>query len=274
MSDSFERRAFLGALPGMALFAVAGRTPVALGAPPGPESPGPESPGPEFPAQEPAIVREAVVAAHGNLARIKELVTARPALARAGWDWGFGDWETALDGASHMGNRPIAELLIANGARPTIYTAAMLGQLAVVKGLIESTPGVQRNRGPHGISLLAHARAGGTVAADVARYLASLGDADPRYMNLPLGEDEAAILGVYAFGADPSQRLTIAKSGRGGLTIQRAGMIERPLFHQGNLVFNPAGAEAVRIRIEFVERKATKLIVQDGASTVDAARLS
>jgi hypothetical protein len=201
-------------------------------------------------------------------------VTARPALARAAWDWGFGDWETALDGASHVGNRPIAEFLIANGARPTIYTAAMLGQLGVVKGLVDAIPGVQRNRGPHGITLLAHARNGGPGAADVVRYLESLGDADPRYTNLPVPEaDESAILGDYAFGADPSQRFTIARNARGGLTIQRAGLVERPLFHQGELAFIPAGAEAVRIRIETRDRKGERLIVADGGVTIEAVRV-
>ena len=268
MSEDFTRRAFLSIVPGAAILSAATQaTPQPAANPP--------STGAAFPSQEAAIVKEAVVAAHGNVARITALVTARPALARAAWDWGFGDWETALDGASHVGNRPIAELLIANGARPTIYTAAMLGQLSVVKGLVESLPGVQRNRGPHGITLLAHARAGGPPAAEVARYLESLGDADPRYVNLPLAEgQEAAILGAYSFGSDPSQRLSIARAARGGLTIQRTGAIERPLFHQGGFVFNPAGAEAVRIRIDIVDGRAVRLIVQDGEAMVEAARVS
>jgi hypothetical protein len=269
MSDDFARRQFLTLLPAVSVFAF---DPVRSH--PGLVSP--ESlPEPGFPGQEPAIVKEAVVAAHGNLARIKELVAARPALARAAWDWGFGDWETALDGASHVGNRPIAELLIANGARPTIYTAAMLGQLAVVRGLIDMMPGVQRNRGPHGITLLAHARAGGAAAADVVRYLESLGDADLRYTNVPLDDAETgAIAGAYSFGPDAADRLTVAKSARGGLTIQRSGMVERPLFHQGGLVFNPAGAEAVKIRVEMTARRARRLVVEDGATVVEAMRVS
>ena len=53
-----------------------------------------------FPQNAPAMVREAVVAAHGNVKRLRELVDARPALARAAYDWGFGDWETPIDAAS------------------------------------------------------------------------------------------------------------------------------------------------------------------------------
>ena len=48
-------------------------------------------------------------------------VTRPPAsaLACATLDWGFGDWETALGAASHVGRPEIAEYLIANGAEPT-----------------------------------------------------------------------------------------------------------------------------------------------------------
>ena len=76
-----------------------------------------------FPQHDPAVVREVVQVSHGNLERVKELVGARPALARVSWDWGFGDWETPIDAASHVGHRPIAEFLMTNGARPTISTA-------------------------------------------------------------------------------------------------------------------------------------------------------
>ena len=61
-----------------------------------------------FPAHPPELVREMVIVAHFDLQRVRELVEARPALARAAMDWGFGDWEDALGAASHMGNRAIA----------------------------------------------------------------------------------------------------------------------------------------------------------------------
>jgi len=221
-----------------------------------------------FPAQDPELIKEIVTVAHGNLARVKELVTARPALARASWDWGYGDWETPIDAASHVGNRPIAEFLIANGARPTVFTAVMLGQLATVKSLIEATPGLQRMRGPHGLTMMAHARAGGTGAADVLKYLESLGDADPRYPDLPLTDDEqSAIAGDYSFGGGTGDRLIVAKGPR-GFTIQRPGGSPRNLFHQGGLMFLPAGAEAVRIEIRLAPEKS--LTVRDGALAVVA----
>jgi hypothetical protein len=260
---SHSRRAFLNVAPAMALVP-------SLGLQQAPQ----QEVRPTFPAHDPEVVREMVTVSHGNLARVKELVTARPALARAGWDWGFGDWETAIDAASHVGNRPIAEFLIANGARPTIYTAAMFGQLAVVKGLVESIPGVQRNRGPHGITLLAHAKVGGATAAEVVRYLEALGDADPRYTNLPLTDgDQSAIAGDYAFGAGPADRFRVSKNTRGDLTIARTGMVERNLFHQGGLVFNPSGAEAVKIWFDVTDGRARKLMLEDGAAVINAARI-
>src|SRR3954464_1946304 len=181
MFRSISRRVFLGLVPAV---------PFAVRQSPPASSPPAAGLSPAFPAHEPDAVKEVVTVAHGNLARVKELVSARPALARASWDWGYGDWETPIDAASHVGNRPIAEYLIANGARPTVFTAVMLGQLEIVKALIAATPGVQRTRGPHGLTFAAHARAGGPAAADVLKYLDALGDADPRYTDLPLSEAE------------------------------------------------------------------------------------
>ena len=260
MVRSLSRRRFLGAAPAV---------PFLFGQPPT----FPSAPGTSFPAHDPEQVREVVGASHGNLARVKELVTARPALARVSWDWGYGDWETPIDAASHVGNRPIAELLIANGARPTIFTAAMMGQLAIVKGWIESMPGLQRTRGPHGITMVAHARAGGAAAADVLKYLESLGDADPRYTDLPLTDaEQATIVGDYTFGAGATERLKVSKNTRGIFTIARTGGTERNLFHQGGLVFNPAGAEAVRIRFDVTDSRAHGLTIEDGAVVTRAQR--
>lgn len=260
MSVSISRRGFLGSVPA-ATFLFSPQPPAA-------------GPGAGFPAHEPGVVREVVGASHANLARVKELVTARPALARVSWDWGYGDWESPIDAASHVGNRPIAEFLLGHGARPTIFTAAMMGQLAIVKGWIESMPGVQRNRGPHGLTLVAHARAGGAPAAEVLKYLESLGDADPRYTNLRLTDAEyAAIAGDYAFGSGATERFTLAKNTRGVPTIARAAGNEQILFHQGGLVFNPAGAEAVKIRFELAGGKPDALVVEDGPLVIRAKRV-
>src|SRR5262245_55160463 len=171
----------------------------------------PADPPDVFPTQDPAVVREMVGVAHGNVKRVKELVERQQTLAKAAWDWGFGDWESALGAASHVGNREIAEYLLANGARPSIFSATMLGQLDVVKAFIDASPGVQRIHGPHSITLLAHARAGGEKAKPVFQYLEKIGDADPRIESPALTDEEAAApVGTYSYGASPSAVITIA----------------------------------------------------------------
>jgi hypothetical protein len=126
------------------------------------------------PAIEGSLVREFVVAAHGDLDKTKALLAERPALLNATWDWGGGDFETGLGGASHMGNRAIAEFLISQGARMDIFAAAMLGELEIVRAMASAFPGIENSKGPHSIPLLEHARKGGEAAEPVLRYLTGL----------------------------------------------------------------------------------------------------
>jgi hypothetical protein len=201
-----------------------------------------------YPTQQPELVREMVLVSHFNLARVRELVEARPSLAKASWDWGFGDWESALGAASHVGNKPIAEYLISKGARPSLFSATMLGQLEVVKAFVAAQPGVQRIRGPHSIPLLAHARAGGEAARPVLEYLQSLKDADAD-PPIPLPEaDIARLPGTYIFGLTTNQQIEITADNKGLLTWTRKGGTGRGLFHLGDRTFHPMGAASVRIR--------------------------
>lgn len=124
-------------------------------------------------ALEAALVQEFVGNAHGNFARVKELLEQEPALINATWDWGGGDFETALGAASHMGNKQIANYLLEHGARLDLFAAAMLGKLDVVKAALEAYPEMVNTPGPHGIPLIVHAEAGGTDAKAVLDYLES-----------------------------------------------------------------------------------------------------
>jgi hypothetical protein len=218
-----------------------------------------------FPTQPPELVREIVTVAHFDLKRVKELVEARPSLARAAWDWGFGDWEDGLGAASHMGNRPIAEYLISQGARPSLFSAAMLGQLEVVKTFLAAQPGIQRIRGPHSISLLAHAKAGGEGARGVFEYLQALGGADAEPQAAVSEEDATSVRGTYVFGVGASQQIEVTVE-RGQVTWTRKGAIGRPLFHLGNRIFNPSGAAAVRIG--FTETAGTMVMTITDADLV------
>ena len=123
------------------------------------------------PALEPEAVRAFVVAGHSDLDAVREALAAEPALLNASWDWGGGDWETALGGAAHMGEREIALYLLERGARLDVFAAAMLGYVDVVRALIRAQPEVREARGPHGIPLLAHAEIGGEPAREVVELL-------------------------------------------------------------------------------------------------------
>ena len=223
---------------------------------------------PAFPAQHPDLVREVVGAAHGNIARLRELVGRQQTLAEATYDWGFGDWETCLGGASHIGHRECAEYLIANGAHVTIFSAAMLGQLDVVKAFLAASPGVQRVRGPHDITLMRHAVAGGAPAKAVVDYLTSVGGADEQLPRQPLSAEEMQKLtGSYVeAGREPA---TIAITNN-NLTFGMAGR-SRALRHLGSLEFAPAGA--AHVRIAFAESGgATTLTVHDPDVVLRATR--
>lgn len=120
------------------------------------------------------LVQEFVGNAHGDLNRVKELLGQESGLINATWDWGGGDFETALGAASHMGRRDIAEFLLEHGARLDIFAAAMLGKLDIVKAALSAYPDAIKTPGPHGIPLIAHAQAGGKEAKSVLEYLKSL----------------------------------------------------------------------------------------------------
>lgn len=126
------------------------------------------------PALELTLVQEFVGKAHADLEGVKQLLAQEPALINSAWDWGAGDWETGLGAAAHMGRRDIALYLLENGARLDLFAAAMLGDLDIVKATLETYPQAINILGPHNISLLAHAQAGGNDALQVYEYLKSL----------------------------------------------------------------------------------------------------
>jgi hypothetical protein len=126
------------------------------------------------PALEPSLVEEFVRKAHGDLARVQALHAMEPALVNACWDWGGGDFESALGAAAHTGRKEIANFLLAKGARLDLFAAAMLGKLGIVKAVISAFPEAIRTPGAHGIPLIAHAKLGGEDARAVLEFLEGL----------------------------------------------------------------------------------------------------
>ncbi|MEL6329126.1 MAG: hypothetical protein AAFR38_05655 [Planctomycetota bacterium] len=249
---AYDRRRFLGLVPAAGLAAVAGATAgpalaQPYGGPPTEANPATKPAGTltEFPRQGVAAAREFVRLCHFDLDTVTKLVTARPALAKSAYDLGYGDWEAAIGAASHVGRRDIVELLVAHGARPDMFTFAMLGDIDTVRAMVADRPELRRVHGPHGITLLRHAILGGDEAASVVDYLQSLGDAGTPEPEIELPADRITrYTGEYPINA--SDKLVVAQS-RGDIQIGLNGEEMRLLKYQGGDAFAPAGSPAVRI---------------------------
>jgi hypothetical protein len=123
------------------------------------------------PQLDPAQVQAFVANAHGDLDVVRSLLAEEPRLVNAAWDWGGGDWETGLGAAAHMGRRQIALFLLEHGARLDLFAAAMLGYFDIVSAVLSDFPEMHDAKGPHGIPLVEHARAGGADARAVLELL-------------------------------------------------------------------------------------------------------
>jgi hypothetical protein len=120
------------------------------------------------------LIADFVIFAHSDLEMTKKLLEREPMLINAVMDWGNGDWESGLGGASHMGRRDIVEFLLEKGARIDIFTMTMLGQLEAVKQLLTLQPKLIDARGPHGFNLHFHAQLAGKDAEKMVAYMQSI----------------------------------------------------------------------------------------------------
>jgi hypothetical protein len=120
-------------------------------------------------------VKEFVIAGHGNFDQVKKLLTEFSTLLYATWDWGNGDFETALEGAGHVGNKEIANYLIGLGARTNLFVLTMLGKTTIVKNFVDTFPQYLNARGPHGFTFLHHAQKGGDDSRELLDYFQSKG---------------------------------------------------------------------------------------------------
>ena len=127
------------------------------------------------PALDSETVESFVAKAHGDFDGVRALLEDEPALVNATWDWGGGDWETALGAAAHMGRRDIALYLLDHGARIDLFAAAMLGLVEIVQSIVSGAPELRDSTGPHGIPLIEHAKAGGDDAREVLDLLQGSG---------------------------------------------------------------------------------------------------
>jgi hypothetical protein len=126
-------------------------------------------------------VKEFVSAGHNNLQKVKEMLQEYPHIIYASYDLGNGDFEQAIEGAGHVGNKEIANYLIEQGARPNLFVMAMLGETAFVTGMVEKYPNLLNARGAHGFTLLHHAKRGGEEAKELVEWLDKKGLKETRY---------------------------------------------------------------------------------------------
>lgn len=111
----------------------------------------------------PEQIRDFVVAAHGNLPRVREMLTLHPGLLNARHYWTETDSETAIQAAAQTGSMPVVEYLLARGAPLEITTAAFLGRKQDVERMLAEDPGLINATGAHGIPLMPHVAMSGNV---------------------------------------------------------------------------------------------------------------
>jgi hypothetical protein len=128
-----------------------------------------------------SLVKAFVVAGHSDFPKTERLLAEYPNLLNSAWDWGGGDFETAIGGAGHTGSAEIAEFLISKGARVNLFVLTMLGKSTIVKSVIEEFPELLTARGPHGFSLLHHAGKGGIRGTELAEYFQARGLTETRF---------------------------------------------------------------------------------------------
>jgi ankyrin repeat protein len=103
------------------------------------------------------LIREFVIAGHGNLEKMRKMLAEKPDLLNAAYAWTETDHETAIQGAAQVGSVPVATYLLEKGAPLEICTAAMLGHKEEVEKRIREDPKNINSTGAHGIPLLPHA---------------------------------------------------------------------------------------------------------------------
>jgi ankyrin repeat protein len=102
-------------------------------------------------------IREFVIAGHGNLEKVKQMLAENPKLLNASYRWNENDTETAVQAAAQVGNANVAQFLLNQGAPLEICTAAMLDMRDEVERSLNDDPQNADATGAHGIPLLPHA---------------------------------------------------------------------------------------------------------------------
>jgi len=238
---------------------------------------------PMFPKQDPALVADFVGSAHRNFDRVKELTVANPELVVASWEWGFGDWETALGAASHMGRPDIGQYLLDHGARADIFSMVLLGKLDAVRAMITADTSLATTPGPHGISLLKHAssalgypdaspeqKARAQQMYDFLKTVEGAGGPAEVYALDENAREE--YVGRYLYGDGPDDAIVVSVNMQGTLSLKPGKGGAQPMVALGPDLFAFAAARTVRVQFERTDAKPTGVSVLAHSETVRATR--
>ena len=132
------------------------------------------------PQLDKTLVQTFVGAGHRDLNKVKEMLEEYPNLLNSAHDWKYGDFETCLGAASHVGFKEMAQFLVDKGAQVNIFTATLFGKLDILKLYLTAVPTALHAKGPHGYTLRHHANQGGDEALEVKEYLVALGANETR----------------------------------------------------------------------------------------------
>ena len=165
------------------------------------------------------LVGEFVLAAHFNFPKVQALYQQHPALLDATWQK-FN--ERAIEAASHMGARSIAEFLLERGAPMSIFIAAMLGDTEQVARYLEADPALAGSKGVHGITILYHAALSGkTEIADLlVERGGGVGANDALHAAVKFGHLEM-VKWLLAHGVDEVNALNFDKKTPLQVTLER-----------------------------------------------------
>jgi ankyrin repeat protein len=152
-----------------------------------------------------SVVEELVGNAHGNLARVRELLDVHPAAVNLSAPWN----ETAIEAATQMGEKAIIELLIGRGAPVDFFTSCVLGRMDDINAELEADPSRVNARGVHDLPALYFAAIGGDT--EIAKRLLDAGaDVNAKAETAApihgavMGDSAAMVRLLLERGADPS----------------------------------------------------------------------
>lgn len=103
---------------------------------------------PKPPPENLTLTEKFVWAAHGDLPRVKEMLTQHPHLLNVTYN--ESNLETALGAACQMKNIEIIEYLLSQGAELDIFAACVLGKQDEVAKMLDEDPKLIKAKNQHG----------------------------------------------------------------------------------------------------------------------------